>query len=410
MNKLTERRDVNRLIFLCTATYFISYITRINYGAIIAEIAKQTGITNTLLSLALSGQFITYGCGQIISGYFGDRIQPKKLIASGLLVASLMNLLLPFCANAMQMAVVWSINGFAQAFLWPPLMKEMTSLLFAEDCKRATTIVSWGSSLGTIFVYLISPIVISLLNWKYVFFIAAACGIGMTFYLSRNFYEIPAMTKAANKSNGPSRSGRENIKLFFSPVIFLILLAIVLQGALRDGITVWMPSYIAETYHLSSAISILTGVLMPIFSIFCMQLTSLLYRKKIKNPLTCAGSLFFIGFTASLFLAIFTGKSTMLSVVFSALLTGSMHGVNLILICMVPQLFSKTRNVSIISGIFNACTYIGSTLSSYGTPLISDKFSWNATIILWLVIAAVGTILCLLSIRPWKKFQKNLEV
>ena len=132
MNKLTERRDVNRLIFLCTATYFISYITRINYGAIIAEIAKQTGITNTLLSLALSGQFITYGCGQIISGYFGDRIQPKKLIASGLLVASLMNLLLPFCANAMQMAVVWSINGFAQAFLWPPLMKEMTSLLFAE--------------------------------------------------------------------------------------------------------------------------------------------------------------------------------------------------------------------------------------------------------------------------------------
>lgn len=61
MNKLTERRDVNRLIFLCTATYFISYITRINYGAIIAEIAKQTGITNTLLSLALSGQFITYG-------------------------------------------------------------------------------------------------------------------------------------------------------------------------------------------------------------------------------------------------------------------------------------------------------------------------------------------------------------
>ena len=80
MKKLVDKRKINAFVLLFVATYMISYITRINYGAIISEIRSQTGISKSLLSMSVTGSFITYGIGQIISGIFGDRISPKKLV------------------------------------------------------------------------------------------------------------------------------------------------------------------------------------------------------------------------------------------------------------------------------------------------------------------------------------------
>ena len=62
----------------------VSYITRINYGTIILEMERATKISRSLLSMALTGSFITYGTGQVISGFLGDKISPKKLVSCGL--------------------------------------------------------------------------------------------------------------------------------------------------------------------------------------------------------------------------------------------------------------------------------------------------------------------------------------
>jgi sugar phosphate permease len=69
----------------------VSYITRINYGAIIVEMESATGISKSMLSMALTGSFITYGTGQVISGIIGDRVSPKRLVSLGFLITVLMN-------------------------------------------------------------------------------------------------------------------------------------------------------------------------------------------------------------------------------------------------------------------------------------------------------------------------------
>jgi OPA family glycerol-3-phosphate transporter-like MFS transporter len=181
------------------------------------------------------------------------------------------------------------------------------------------------------------------------------------------------------------------------------MLAIVLQGALRDGVTTWMPSYISETYNLSSSISILTGVLLPIFSLVCFHLSEKLYQKVFTNPLKCAGIIFGAGAFSSLMIQIFTGHSAAMSVVFSAALTGCMHGVNLMLICMIPAYFKKSGNVSTISGVLNSCTYVGSAVSTYGVALISDSFGWSATLFSWTAIAIAGMLVCLAAAYPLSK-------
>ena len=77
MNQLTDKKKINATIFLFTMTYMVSYMTRINFGAVITAIVEQTGMTKTMLSSAVTGSAITYGLGQILCGYIGDRISPS---------------------------------------------------------------------------------------------------------------------------------------------------------------------------------------------------------------------------------------------------------------------------------------------------------------------------------------------
>lgn len=399
MHILTEKKQITRLTVLFMLTYMASYITRINYGAIISEMELDTGISRDLLSMALTGSFITYGTGQIISGILGDRINPKKLVSLGLIVTVCMNLLLPLCTNPYGMLGLWCVNGFAQSFLWPPLVRLMTALLSDADYKNACTKVSWGSSFGTIAVYLLSPVIISAASWRGVFLFSAACGIGMLLIWSKLCPDVTVQRPHAAVRQG----GKAPMGVLFTPLVLCVMAAIVLQGMLRDGVTTWMPTYISDTFSLGTGISILTGVVLPVFSIGCFQVANKLYARKLTNPLSCALLFFGAGALAALGLYLLGSKSAVVSVLLSALLTGCMHGVNLILICMVPPFFQKLGIVATVSGVLNACTYIGSALSTYGIAVLSSSIGWQNTIFLWFLIAAAGGILCLIAAHPWKK-------
>ncbi|MDY3928499.1 MAG: MFS transporter [Clostridia bacterium] len=398
MRKLESRKEVNALIILFVFTYMVSYITRINYGAIISEMEKETGFARNLLSMALTGSFITYGVGQIISGICGDRFSPKKLVSCGLTLTVIMNLFIPLCNNPYLMTVVWCVNGFAQSLMWPPLVRIMATLLSEEDYKNASSKVSWGGNFGTIAVYTLSPLLISVLGWKSVFVFSSLCGAAMIFIWNKYSYEID---KEPRKTNAPKKDIK--VSSVFNILMISIMIAIILQGMLRDGVTTWMPSYISETYNISNIISILTGVVLPIFGIICIQFATKLYIKKFTNPMTCAGVFFGGGAMSALILLFVTGKNAALSVLFSSLLTGCMHGVNLIIICMIPPFFQKDGIVSTVSGILNSCTYIGSAVSTYGIAVLSKNVGWTYTLILWLLIAVLGTAVCMLCVKPWEK-------
>lgn len=399
MVKLQTKKQVRYLSLLFALTYMVSYITRINYGAVLTEMERATQLPRQLLSMAVTGSFITYGAGQIVSGICGDRFSPKKLVSLGLAVTVAMNCLIPLCQNPWQMLAVWCANGFAQAFMWPPMVKMMTSLLSEEDYKTVSVRVSWGSSVGTIFVYLCAPAAISLLGWKWVFWICAAMGAGMLLLWSSSPYQVPVQPRL-KKAAGSAAAPRGKL---FSPLLVGVMVAIVAQGMLRDGVTTWMPTYICETFHLSSVISILTGVVLPIFGMVSFELALLLYKKKFTNPLLCAGVLFGAGTLAALVLCCFPSGNAVTSVLFSALLTGCMHGVNLILICMVPPYFSRHGNVSTVSGVLNACTYIGSACSTYGIAALSQHAGWQTTLLVWFCIALCGSVICLAFKKPWDR-------
>ncbi len=399
-----EKRSFFGLAALFCIMYFTSYITRINYGAVLVEIEQTEHLSKTLLSLAVTGSFVTYGVGQIVSGFFGDKFQPKALISYAFLLTAAMNVLIPFCNSPYQMAAVWCVNGFAQAFMWPPLVRLMSEVFTPDEYTKASVIVSYGSSFGTIAIYLISPVIISFFSWRTVFFVTAGAAVIMFFVWNKFCPKIKTAPIVKQVEQTSDKTNEHKRHPLLSVMMLFVMLAIISQGALRDGITTWLPNFISEAFTLGSEVSILSGAILPVFSILCFNLVSFLYRRNFSNnPLKCAGYIFCFGFLSVLCLLLTIGKNVFLSVFFSACITGSMHGVNWILICILPSHFKRFGKISTVSGVLNACTYIGSALFTYGIAIMCDSFGWNITIAVWAVIAAFGGFCCFTFAKKYKK-------
>lgn len=404
MNKL-NKKQASKLILLCSVIYCISYITRINFKAVLLPIMTDTGYAKSQLSIALAGLFVAYGAGQLISGYFGDRVQPKYLIALGLITTTAMNLLIPFCANNILMTVVWTVNGLAQAFMWPPLVKLMSDQMNMEDYTRGTVGVNWGGSIGTILVYLGAAALVAWIAWESVFYASALCaviGLIVWWFLCPTIDMKPAVKDAA-AAPAPKK-----------PLILMICLlgAIVMMGILRDGVDTFMPVYIDEQYHLGDAISILAGVAMPVFALISQQIAGILFNKVFKDAFRSAFFIFIVGAlaaTALFFVNRFNGN-VILSIFLLALLTGCMHGVNMNLICILPPILAGNGKVSSVSGLLNSFTYVGSAISMYVIPMIAENADWSTTIFMWIGFAVVGTVLNLLCLPIWKTYKAKQTV
>lgn len=389
-------RQHEKWILLFTLTYLVSYLTRVNYVAVISEMVRATRFTKAQLSVAVIGSFIAYGAGQVFSGVLGDRVSPKKLVLLGLGLTTAMNVLLPLCQTPAGMAVVWSVNGLAQACMWPPLMKLMTALLTNEEYNRGIVRVVWGGSLGSIVVYLIAPVIILLAGWRGVFVFSAVCGAGMLVLWQCVCPAVQNVKRAQTQTAG------EQMRIF-TPVFFGMAAAVVVCGMLRDGVATWTPSLISESFQLDSAVGILSGAVLPAFGMLCHALAAYLQRRWLKNPLTCAGALFLLGLVSSMALKLGLGKSAGISLLAVALLNGSMHGVNLMLTAMVPAFYKRSGRIATVSGVVNSFVYIGSAGSTYGVAALSEAAGWGVTVALWLGLAAVGTAVCLLVARAWMR-------
>ena len=64
---------------LFPAAYLVSYLTRYSYATALLRIIAEMQTTKAAASLAITGAFISYGAGQLLAGWLGDRVQPHRL-------------------------------------------------------------------------------------------------------------------------------------------------------------------------------------------------------------------------------------------------------------------------------------------------------------------------------------------
>lgn len=403
--KLSDKKQIRTLTYLLTLVYFASYVTRINFGTIMVEFIAAEGVSKASASLITTVAFITYGAGQLLSGVLGDRFSPTRLIFLGLAASVACNIVLPFCSPTIWLMVaVWGINGLAQAFMWPPIVKILSSALTETDYGKSVAKICYGSAAGTLATFLICPLIISAWNWRLVFWVSALVGalVAIVWVILSKILLCGIEFAAPKKAVENATYNQTPLLRVMKLILPIVLISIVMQGMLRDGISTWVPTFISETFNLGSEVSILVSVVLPIFHVICTMFTYFVY-KTLKNDVFLSIIVFFGGVSAVLVLfKLFGGTNIALAVLMLALINGFVHCVNALQTCYIPTYYKDSGKISTYSGILNFATYVGSAASTYLFAKLSEIIGWSGTIVSWVIIGLLGTglsVICYITTR-----------
>ena len=178
-------RQVAAMLFV----YATFYVCRLAFSASKKGMIEQGAYTPAEIGYVGSAMLFAYAIGKVINGFIADRVNVKKYIMFGLFVSSLANLLVGFHIPAVMLAVIWFVNGFAQASGAPCCVVAL-SRWWPKD-KRGTYYGIWSCSnnLGEVLAYVVSAGIVVWVGktfgpdwaWKSCFWGATAFGfIGIT--------------------------------------------------------------------------------------------------------------------------------------------------------------------------------------------------------------------------------------
>ena len=398
------------IIALCCMVYFVSYVSRKDFAAVMAGMITDGAIGRANAGLVGTMLFIFYGVGQLLSGYLGDKIRPKYLIMMGLSVTGMCNALMSVIPEGAMIAV-WGLNGLAQAMLWPPIVKILAHYLDHDTYVTAHLAVTSAAHVATVLLYVFVPICLSFMSWHTVFVCAgslaflsmAVFAIAMRFILPESAEPV-SYAKKSDKAEGQGNI----LAILRESGIFTVFVCIVVIGFLRDGIESWLPMLYSEAFGKDVSESTLVSMILPVFSIVSIALVTPLHKKGVlKNEVKGTALLFALALVAAIPLAFFVSMDgtffSVAALLLTALICGAMHGANFLLISCLPGRFARFGRAATVSGVCNSCVYIGAAISTYGIALISEMMGWSLTIASWCAILVVGIAFAAISYKRYKK-------
>lgn len=412
MEKSAKSSNLIRILSLiCPFVYFASYVSRKNYGVVISDVILSEGISNSVAAITSTATLIAYGVGQIISGVLCDRYKPQNIIYIGLISSAACNMLFPFIPDPYVRAIVWMFNGFAQSMLWPPLVKILADCADEKNYNKICANTNIAATVGTVFLYLTSSLIwVKFFSWKLTFISSAVIALMAAVLWRVNTKKLDFTgdnDKTEEKKKPEAPSVKKVLCLIVSSGLLAALFVVVFQGALKDGITDWIPVLSVETFNIGSDSAILDAVLMPILAIVGLELAKIVYDKWIKNEMVGAIAAFIPTLIAVIILFFVYDFNRFLTVGLCALVCMCMHIVNYYLVCIIPVRFKKYGLAGTFSGLINAFTYIGTAGAAYFFGLISEKAGWSACILSWIAISVLSMLLCLVAMLKWNKFIKD---
>ena len=416
LSSLSIPRQHLFLFCLCAAAYTCAYMGRLNYSACLVQIIADCGLTRAQGGMIGTAFFVVYGCGQLLNGFVGDRAAPHRMILLGLLGSGLSNLAFALAHSAGVLTALWCCNGFFQSLLWSPIIRIFAEWFRPEYRRAACIRINLIVPAGTVAAYLLAVLFIRLGNWRGQFLLVGALLVLLSGVwaaclapLSRSSAFVPAAGAAA-KPAAPARPSVRGPSLW--PLrrragLFIFFFPLAAQGILKDGVTTWVPSFTAEAYGLTPALSVFGTMFLPLVNLGGVYLASWLDRRVFKNELASTGALFLLntGFIALLYLA--RGAGPWPAYLLLALATTTMMGANTLFASSMPLAFAPWGRSSSAAGVLNFCIYVGCSVSIWGTGFASAALGWGSTILGWAGRSLAGGLFCAAAARRWQRFKQT---
>ncbi len=282
---MKKETGIRFLFLLCWCSYFCAYIGRLNYSAALTDMIQSEGFGKGEAGLIGTAFFFAYGAGQFVSGFLGDRLPAKWLVFMGLFCSSICNLLMSQSSNIGIMIGVWCVNGLVQALIWSPMLRLVTDYCKAEVRPKLCAALNSAVPVGTMAAYGVTAAVLGMSGWRSVFLLGGGCLFIMSFVwfwgitrVQRTMpvqeKQIPASTAAGAQQNTAGGMDMRLGRILLQSGLVLLLAALFVQGALKDGVTTWIPVYIQETYGVSPILAVAGTMVIPLCNLFGVWLAA----------------------------------------------------------------------------------------------------------------------------------------
>ena len=405
VNSLSNKKS-NFLIFLCWAAYTFAYVARLNYNASMVEILSQLGTTKEAAGTVSSFFFFAYGAGQLVNGLLSKKYNTKYSVTVALGASCVVNLAMTFCNGIDEMKYLWFFNGVFQSILWSSLIKTLSDNLADSKLPKAVMVMSTTVASGTFMAYGLAALFSYLnLSWTLIFYVASVL-VGLVAVLW--FVGMSTIQKAKKETEITNKitKGKLSLTPVFVIGIIVILISAVTNGFIKDGITTWVPSILKEEFGVSSSLSIIVTLLLPVLSIFGTSIVNALHKKQ-KDENALNGIFYFATIILVGFIILTLNlKSVPLTLALFGGIACLMSAVNNVITSIVP-LYSRDKiDSGLMAGLLNTFCYVGSTLATSLLGRIADTKGWNDVFICILIFTAISFVVCCAFTLLKKKYAK----
>ena len=138
MNSKNVRNQAMIIGAISIATYIANYYLRHLLSVLTPQMLETGNFTVEYIGTLSSLYMIFYAAGQLINGFLGDLLSPKKMVCSGIAVGSCSVILFAFSEKAYLQIFCFALLGFALSMVRGPLMKiisENTKANYARDLR-----------------------------------------------------------------------------------------------------------------------------------------------------------------------------------------------------------------------------------------------------------------------------------
>lgn len=257
-----------RILYSMFIGYAFYYFTRKSFTFAMPGLIQDLGFDKSQLGILGSILSITYGISKFASGIIGDKINPRYMMAIGLMMTGIFNICFGLSSSIFFFALFWGLNGWFQGFGWPPCARFLTQ--WYSHSERGAWWSTWNVShnVGGFLIPWVAGIALQYFGWRYAMYIPGVLCILVGFFLINRLRDtpqslgLPPIEKYRNDyidkveaQGGEDLLSTKEILVNFvlkNPYIWLLAVAYFFVYAVRTGINDWTALYLVETKGYTS--------------------------------------------------------------------------------------------------------------------------------------------------------------
>lgn len=167
------------MVFLCALCCFINYADRVNMSVAIIAMGDQYDYSVEQQGIIMSYFFLGYLPMQLGGAVLCRRFGGKRVLSYGAFLWSMFTFLTPIaCAVGYYPLLLCRVlMGLSEGVAFPSVYHFLSSWVPANERGRSISLFLTGVHAGTTFALVVSPIIIRLHSWQFIFYSFGAAGL-----------------------------------------------------------------------------------------------------------------------------------------------------------------------------------------------------------------------------------------